>query len=154
MSAYYFDTSALVKRYVAEVGSTWVRSTIARRSGHVSYASVLAQPEAISALQRKVREGHLEEDRARALARRVTTHFAHSYAPVAITPSVIAQACELLHHYPLRAYDALQLASAMAVRGVLRQNALPTLLFVAADDILLAAAAAEGFIVDNPLLHP
>jgi hypothetical protein len=25
---------------------------------------------------------------------------------------------------------------------------------VAADDILLAAAAAEGFIVDNPLLHP
>lgn len=84
MSAYYFDTSALVKRYVAEVGSTWVRSTIARRSGHVSYASVLAQPEAISALQ---------------------------------------------------------------------QNALPAPLFVAADNILLAAAAAEGFVVDNPLLH-
>jgi predicted nucleic acid-binding protein len=41
MSAYYFDTSALVKRYVAEVGSIWVRSGVARRLGHVSYASVL-----------------------------------------------------------------------------------------------------------------
>jgi predicted nucleic acid-binding protein len=153
MSAYYFDTSALVKRYVAEVGSTWVRSTIARHSGHVSYASVLAQPEAISALQRKVREGHLEEDRARTLAGRVTTHFAHSYALVAITPSVIVQACELLQHYSLRAYDALQLACAMAVRRVLQHNALPAPLFVAADDTLLAAAAGEGFVVDNPLLH-
>lgn len=154
MSAYYFDTSALVKRYVAEVGSTWVRSTIARRSDHVSYASVLAQPEAISAVQRKVREGHLEEDRARTLARRVTTHFAHSYALVAITPSVIAQACTLLQHYPLRAYDALQMACAIAVHSFLQQKALPAPLFVAADDTLLAAAAAEGFVVDNPLLHP
>jgi hypothetical protein len=41
----------------------------------------------------------------------------------------------------------------MAVRRVLQQNALPAPLFVAADDTLLAAAAAEGFVVDNPLLH-
>ena len=88
------------------------------------------------------------------LARRVTSYFAHSYALVAITPSVIAEACALLQHYPLHAYDALQIACATAVRSVLQRNALPAPLFVAADDILLTAAAAEGFVVDNPLLHP
>jgi predicted nucleic acid-binding protein len=38
MSAYYFDTSALVKRYVAEIGSGWVRSVMARRAGNMIYA--------------------------------------------------------------------------------------------------------------------
>jgi hypothetical protein len=51
MSAYSFNTSALVKRYVAEVGSVWVRNVMVRRLGHVMYASLTAQPEVISALQ-------------------------------------------------------------------------------------------------------
>jgi uncharacterized protein len=154
MSAYYLDTSALVKRYVAEVGSGWVRRVMARRAGNVLYASVIAQPEVISAIQRKVREGHLDQDRARTLSHRVSTHFAHGYALVAITPLVVTQACELLQRHPLRTYDALHLACTMAVRRVLQQNALPAPFFIAADDTLLAAATAEGFIVDNPLLHP
>jgi hypothetical protein len=40
------------------------------------------------------------------------------------------------------------------VSRVLRQNGLPAPTFVAADQNLLAAATAEGFVVDNPLLHP
>lgn len=77
MSAYYLDTRAFIKRYVAEVGSGWVRSVMARRAGNVLYALVIAQPEAISAIQRKVREGHLDQDRARRLSHRVSTHFTH-----------------------------------------------------------------------------
>lgn len=154
MAVYYFDTSALVKRYVAEVGSSWVRSSVARRSGHVIYASMLAQPEVISALRRKVREGQLEDGQARRLSRRVTIHFTHNYASVAITASVVTQACELLQRHALRAYDALQLAYAMAIRTGLQQNGLAAPLFVAADDTLLAAATTEGFSGDNPLLHP
>ena len=56
MPAMYFDTSALVKRYVIEVGSLWVRVTLAQSSGNVVYTSALAQPEVLSALQRKVHE--------------------------------------------------------------------------------------------------
>ena len=153
MSAYYFDTSALVKRYAAEVGSAWVRSVMARHSGNVIYTSVIAQPEVLSALQRKMREGQLDRDRAQTLSQRVATHFAHSYALVAITPLVVTDACELLQHHVLRAYDALHLACAMAVRRALQQNGLSAPSFVAADSALLAAATAEGFIVDNPLLH-
>ena len=154
MGAYYFDTSALVKRYVAEVGSAWVRNVMSLRPSHVIYASVIAQPEVISALQRKVREGRLDQDSARTISQRLSTHFAHSYALVAITPQVITQACALLQHHPLRAYDALHLACAMAINRVLQQNGLPPPHFVAADETLLVAATAEGFGVDNPLLHP
>jgi uncharacterized protein len=76
MPAMYFDTSALVKRYVSEVGSHWVRVTLAQSSQNVVYASALAQPEILSALQRKVRESQLAQVDADRLARRVTSHFA------------------------------------------------------------------------------
>jgi hypothetical protein len=37
MAAIYVDTSALVKRYVAEVGSAWVRRMVARPVHQVLY---------------------------------------------------------------------------------------------------------------------
>jgi predicted nucleic acid-binding protein len=50
MPLYYFDTSALAKRYVVEVGSSWVQALVVRHSGQMIYTSVLAQPEIVSAL--------------------------------------------------------------------------------------------------------
>jgi predicted nucleic acid-binding protein len=52
MPSYYFDTSALVKRYVVEVGSSWIQAVVAQQSGQMIYTSVLTQPEIVSALQR------------------------------------------------------------------------------------------------------
>jgi predicted nucleic acid-binding protein len=150
----YFDTSALVKRYVTEVGTAWVRHALARPRRQVIYTALLAQPEVLSALQRKVREGTLTAAEAQSLARRVQRHFARRYRVVAITPMLITQACTLVQAHPLRAYDAIHLACALTVQRILQQQALPAPLFVAADDALLAAARAEGFVVENPLLHP
>ena len=48
----YVDTSALVKRYVAEIGSAWVRRLLAHPAQYVIYTSALSQVEVISALQR------------------------------------------------------------------------------------------------------
>lgn len=151
MPSYYFDTSALAKRYVVEVGSSWVQAVVAQQSGQMIYTSVLTQPELVSALQRRVREGALEAYQAQHLAQQVLEHMTQSYALVAITPPVITQACALLHRHPLRAYDALHLACALAVREAIMRQQLSVPVFVAADDALLAAAAAEGFPVDNPL---
>jgi uncharacterized protein len=154
MPSYYFDTSALAKRYVVEVGSSWVQAVIAQQSGHMIYTSVRTQPEIVSALQRRVREGALEADQAQQLAQRVLEHMTQSYALATITPPVITQACALLHKHPLRAYDALHLACALAVREAITRQQLSGPVFVAADDALLAAAAAEGFPVDHSLQHP
>ena len=89
----YVDTSALVKRYVAEVGSAWVRRLLAHPAQYVIYTSALSQVEVISALQRRVREGSLAETQAQRLAHRVTVHFAQRYQVVALTQAVVDQAC-------------------------------------------------------------
>jgi uncharacterized protein len=154
MPVYYFDTSALAKRYVVEVGSPWVQGICAQQSGQTIYTSVLTQPEIVSALQRRVREGSLEAHQAQQLAQQVVEHMTQSYTLAAITPAIIAQACALLQRHPLRAYDALHLVCALAIREAIAQQQLSVPVFVAADDTLLAAAVAEGFPVANPLQHP
>jgi len=94
----YFDTSTLVKRYVSEVGSHWVRIILALSSQNVVYASALAQPEVLSALQRKVREAQLAQVDPHRLARRGTSHFAWRYRLLAITPGVVPRRVRLCKH--------------------------------------------------------
>ena len=89
----YVDTSALVKRYVAEVGSAWVRRLLAHPAQYVIYTAALSQVEVISALQRRVREGSLEVTQAERLAHRVTIHFAQRYQVIALTQAIVDQAC-------------------------------------------------------------
>jgi predicted nucleic acid-binding protein len=68
--------------------------------------------------------------------------------------SVISLAQDLLEKFPLRAGDAVQLASAVVVRTSLLNAGLHEPIFLASDNKLLDAATAEGFTTDNPLLHP
>ena len=64
----YVDTSALLKRYVAAVGSAWMRRLLAHPAQYVIYTAALAQAEVISALPHRVRAGHLEMAYAQRLA--------------------------------------------------------------------------------------
>ena len=148
------DTSALVKRYVAEVGSAWVRRMVARPVHQVLYTAALTEVEVRSALHRLVREGRLDAAQAQRLTPRVAQHFTRRYQLIRITRTVVAAAGRLVEGYPLRAYDAVQLACALTVRRGMHRRGMPPPLFVAADTTLLAAARAEGFLVDNPLQHP
>jgi predicted nucleic acid-binding protein len=135
MSA-YVDTSALVKRYVAEVGSAWVRRLLAHPAQYMIYTSALSDVEVISALQRRVREGSLEVTQAQRLAHRVPVHFAQRYQVVALTQAAVHLAC------------------ALTIRRITQEQGLPPPSFVVAATALRAAATAEGFVVDNPLQHP
>ena len=154
MATTYIDTSALVKRYVAEAGSAWVRRTVARPVHHVIYTAALTEVEVRSALQRLVREGRVDTAQAQRLTQRVRQHCTRRYQLIRITRAVVAQAGMLVESHPLRAYDAVQLACALTVRRGMHRRGMPPPLFVTADTTLLAAARAEGFLVDNPLQYP
>lgn len=52
MTSFFMDTSAIIKRYVAEVGSTWLTALAQPPAGHVIVISRLATVEACSALAR------------------------------------------------------------------------------------------------------
>ena len=67
---------------------------------------------------------------------------------------VIEAAGQLLERHPLRAYDSVQLASALVAGRTLADAALPQPTFLSADDSLLVFAEAEGLRIDNPNLHP
>ena len=56
MTAYFFDASALVKRYLREVGSEWVRQLIAHEQPRI-FVSSLSGPDVLAAIMRKGRTG-------------------------------------------------------------------------------------------------
>ena len=64
-----------------------------------------------------------------------------------------AQAMELAERHGLRGYDAVHLASALALQQMREAMELPALTFVSADAQQREAAAAEGFLVEDPSVH-
>jgi uncharacterized protein len=81
-------------------------------------------------------------------------HCATEYRFVELDLNVVGLARDLLDRHPLRAYDAVQLASALRASRALQATHLPSLLFLSADDRLTAAATHEGLATDNPNTHP
>jgi hypothetical protein len=135
----YFDASALVKRYVQETGTTTVRRLLA--SG-IAASSRLSEVEVTSAVIRRAREGAFTtERRDRMLA--ALQRDVPALAIVEMTPEVTAHARALLIRYPLRAADAVQLASCL----YLQQQLVQPVPFVAFDGRLVQAARAEGLTV-------
>lgn len=53
MAAYFLDSSAIVKRYVAESGSAWISDLMDPAHGHVFYVASIAGVEVVAALSRR-----------------------------------------------------------------------------------------------------
>jgi len=148
----YLDTSAIVKYYVDESGSVWLRAQVL--AANLPISSQLLLVEAISAFNRRVREGALtptEYQRLRDIFRE-DTHTLFGITP--LQPAIVDSAGTLLERHPLRSYDAIHLATALAAQQSLQQHDLTPLIFLSADDRLNEAASAEGLTVDNPNRHP
>jgi predicted nucleic acid-binding protein len=72
-----------------------------------------------------------------------TAFTAPAFDFIAITDGVLADAASLVAAHPLRAYDAVQLASAIRAKDV--DSSLDQ--FCAYDQQLVSAASAEGFVI-------
>jgi hypothetical protein len=59
---YYLDTSALIKRYVAEIGSGWIRTLVDPKASNLMLTARLTVVEARSALARRKREASVSDD--------------------------------------------------------------------------------------------
>ena len=150
MPVYFFDASALVKRYLREVGNDWLRQLIAAEQPRI-FLSSLSGAEVLAAIIRKGRTGEASPEEQQRAVTAFRSEFATSYALIAPTLAVIHAAMDLIIAHPLRGYDAVQLASALMLPP-LPQGAKP--LFVAADDGLLRVVERLGLPSDNPNRHP
>jgi predicted nucleic acid-binding protein len=152
-TAYFVDSSALVKRYIRETGTAWVRGVTRRRASTDILIALITAVEVTSAIARR-RGGTLSAARASSLLSRFRKHLAGRYFPSQITPALVSDAMKLANKHRLRAYDAVQLAAALDVYRDWSANRLGAFVFVSADRNLNAAATAEGLTVDDPNLHP
>ncbi len=112
MTSYFLDSSAAIKRYLNEIGTAWVQTITAIDSENVIYVAYIARVEVVSGATRQRREGMLTLEAVRAVRALVDQHTVHEYNVVELAKQVIERAEDLLETYPLRAYDAIQLASA------------------------------------------
>jgi len=149
---YFLDASAVVKRYADEAGSAWVRQITDPQAQNTILLAEITLAEVTAALAAKQRapKGFTLEQRNRVLSRFFQDCDEH-FTLVSIDRSVIDRAVDLAQRHRLRAYDAVQLATALEASGITQAQALPVLTFVAADSDLLTAAAAEHLSVENPL---
>lgn len=138
----YLDTSALVKLYVKEPGSQAVRALLEK--AQVVSTSRVAYVEMRAGLARKLRQGELSEEEYG----HVLSDFEKDwkdYFVIEFSESVAKMGGELVEKHPLRALDALHLASAL----FLRERARSDVFFSSFDGRLNEAAQAEGLAVPS-----
>ena len=147
MTSVYLDTSALIKLYIEEEGDERVvEAAEGAADGHILILA-LASLEARSAIRRREREGDIAAADVERVLRRIEDDCSTLFQTQPLSSPVMEEAARLIDRYPLRAYDALQLAGCLVVR-----DGMPgPITFVCADARLCEAAADEGLATLNPV---
>jgi predicted nucleic acid-binding protein len=133
----YLDTSALIKRFVAERGSGLVDALVL--NGPPVATAKIAYAEVHSGLARKRREGHLPETGYLSACRLLEAEW-RTCIQVELTDEVLRVARDVIRRRALRGFDAIHVASALELKKRLNE----TMTFAASDRSLLRAARSEG----------
>jgi len=158
MAFYYSDASALVKYYILEPGSTWVRDLIRatseqdKRPLHTIFIADISAAEVAAAFAVLHRTGRIRRRAWDGAFEQFMDDVGSRYQLIGAGRDDFFAAASLTRSYPLKAYDAVQPAVALRHSRALAAYNFP-LTFVSGDDTLLAAAQAKGLITDNPFDH-
>jgi predicted nucleic acid-binding protein len=152
MTTYFLDSSALVKRYVDEIGSPWIQAQTEPTAGHILVVSRITYVEIFSAFARLQREGVLSARDLDGAIDAFQFDWETQYQIVEIDYALTQVASRLLLRHLLRAYDSVQLATGLKLLPTFKRRELADdYLFVSADTRLLKAARAEGLETANPI---
>lgn len=154
MAIYFFDSSAIVKRYLNEIGTAWVTNIFDPASDSEIYIARISGAEVVAAIARRGFTGSITASKVTNAISQFRREFVSAFQIVEITPALVAQAMDAAENHALRGYDAVQLASALEMITLRSTLGLAGLTFVSADSNLNAAAMAEGLNVDDPNAHP
>lgn len=146
----FLDSSALSKRYVVEQGSQAIESLVAPENGHVIFIAQITPVEVMSAITRLGRDGVIAAQAVTNLRTVIESETANEYEVIALPDAIVSRAIDMLEFHSLRAYDAVQLASALDANARLVAAGLSSLTFVCADKRLIEAARKEGLVVEAP----
>ena len=158
MGLYFLDASAIVKYYVDEPGSVWVKRVVdlvdqdtGRRvnTGFIAEVSIVEVAAAFAILYRTERIKRRTQD---GIFDRFLAEADTLFELIPVVSGDFYTGARLTQRHLLKAYDAFQLAVALRYHQALIRRELD-LIFVSGDRQQLAAAAAEGLATDNPFDH-
>lgn len=138
---YYFDTSALLKRYIKEPGSEVIDDTIDK--AHEILVSAFTHIEAISALRRLLSEGKICKDDYNNIKSELNKDF-KDFTILPILQETLNKAYQIVDAEDLRTLDAIQLATVIIASENID-------ILVAADQRLLSAANNNNIVTIDPL---
>lgn len=158
MNFYFFDSSAIVKNYIDEPGSNWVKAIFNTISTDVIYAASITQVEVVAALVRKRKVSNLSASNAASAISQFKRDLLTDFREIELKSNIISRAVLLADKFSMRGYDAVQLASALEIHAHLVNLkvdfSVSTFTFISADDELNSAAQAEGLAIENPNNYP
>ena len=158
MNFYFFDSSAIVKNYITETGSNWVKAIFNAISTDVIYAASITQVEVVAAFARQRKGLKLSLIDATTAISQFNQDFQSDIREIELKSNVLSEAVLLAEKYSLRGYDAVQLASALKIHTHLINLKIDfnssSFTFVSADNELNTAALSEGLAVENPNSYP
>lgn len=153
MSAFYFDSSGLVKNYVQETGTVWVQGIINGKPANETFVVLVTAAEIVAAITRRQRKNLISATDAAAAIATFKGQFKRQYKVLQVTDTLVDLAMGLAEKHKLRGYDSIQLASALILEAEITANGVGPLTFISADVDLNQAAIAEGLLVEDPNQH-
>jgi len=137
MNYAYFDTSALIKRYVEEPGR---REVVALLRKNRCVISAVLPVEVRSALRRRVADRTLDDKRVPSILKQFAADRLY-WTVTEVSSEVLAAAEALAGVHPLRALDSIHVASAQLFGDRIARQ---TFTFVSADGYQTRVAEALG----------
>jgi len=157
MAHFYFDADTQVKRYLAEKGGEWIKALLdATNDGgepaHEFYTVDISQVEVASAIAAAYRTQRIDADTREEAFELHIAESAETYQHLIADAVIQADATCLTQKYPLKAIDAIHVATALQLNRTLSEYEL-SLTLVSGDHQVLTAAKAEGLPTENPNTH-
>ncbi|MCB4790803.1 MAG: type II toxin-antitoxin system VapC family toxin [Elusimicrobia bacterium] len=139
---FYFDTSALIKKYIKEHGSEVVDSILEKAD--IVYVSKITKIECISVIKRLLHDRAINKADYKYLKKEIFTDFNY-FSVIEFNEAVESKAMILIDKYQIKLLDSIQLASLLVMKDKINE-------FVACDIKLIEYAKKENVTVNNPLL--
>jgi predicted nucleic acid-binding protein len=142
----YFDSSALVKNYILEDGSSMVAKLLLENSNNAT--SKVTYAEMLSALVRRTRSGDLSLQKMREVIRKFEGDW-NRLLIVDLHNDLLPMIKKVIEKHQLKAADSIHLASAIWLKTSLKED----IVFASSDLNLLKGARAERLSSLNPQKH-
>ncbi len=154
MDYYFFDSSAIVKNYVQELGTNWVKSILNTVKSNVIYVVSITEVEVVSAFARRLKGKTLSVNDASLASTQFKYDFANDFRIIETESSLLKNAVNIAEKHTLRGYYAVQLSAALEISKQITSLQIGFITFVSADNELNIAAKNKGLNIENPNNYP